>query len=327
MSVELLANPRVKTDRGTSLESRVSALENYVTLLLGSIDIADGAITTSKILNGAVEELKIASGAVTAAKTAVAGLNSSTGDVSANHIIAGMIQSGAITTSKIYAGAVTSDEMTVSFLSAISTNIGSVTAGTITGVTIKTASSGARVQLDSSSYIQAYDSSGLRMKLDTNTLHFYDSNQVESGYIYANAGVNVWAGNDLNLNFSRIFNNGRFLGANIELSGYLDLSGNISFLSTQYIKWGISSQYYFRHDGSDFAFNDGIVAAGSIKNTVGSFDQQSTVGRVRQYLCGLRSRTEPGNPASGEVYIYYNSSNNNLEVKFSDGALFILANN
>ena len=307
MSVDLLANPRVKTDRGQDLEGRVSALENYVTLLLGSIDIADGAITTSKILNGAVEELKIASGAVTAAKTAVAGLNSSTGNVSANHIIAGMIQSGAVTTSKIYAGAVTADKITVSTLSAISANIGAITAGTITGITI----TGGTLQTSTS---------GQRVVIINDAIKIYDEYGAQTGQI---------EGVDGDMFFSA--NNALFSG-NVWCDGLRTIAdssfaANIEFATTQYIKWGISSQYHFRHDGSDFTFNDGIVAAGSIKNTVGSFDQQSTVGRVRQYLCGLRSRTEPGNPASGEVYIYYNSSNNNLEVKFSDGALFILANN
>ena len=326
MSVDLLANPRVKTDRGQDLEGRVSALENYVTLLLGSIDIADGAITTSKILNGAVEELKIASGAVTAAKTAVAGINSSTGDVSANHIIAGMIQSGAVTTSKIYAGAITSDKITVSTLSAISANIGAITAGTVTGVTVRTASSGARVQLDNSNYLQAWDSSYLRAKLTTDTLYFYDQSGVQSGYLKALSGALVFNCNEASFGSANISTTGS-IGAGSISGSTLSLTGNFDFATTQYIKWGISSQYTFRHDGSDFAFNDGITAAGSLKSTVGSIDQQSTVGRVRQYLCGLRSRAEPGNPASGEVYIYYNSSNNNLEVKFSDGAIFILANN
>lgn len=307
MSVELLANPRVKPERGSSLENRVSALENYVTLLLGSIDIADGAITTSKILNGAVEELKIASGAVTAAKTAVAGLNSSTGNVSANHIIAGMIQSGAVTTSKIYAGAITSDKITVSTLSAISANIGSVTAGTITGVTI----TGGTLQTSTS---------GQRVVIINDAIKIYDENGDQTGQLEGADGDMFFSANNA------LFSGNLWCdGLRTTTASYL--AANIEFATTQYIKWGITGQYNFRHDGSDFAFNDGITAAGSLKSTVGSIDQQSTVGRVRQYLCGLRSRTEPGSPASGEVYIYYNSSNNNLEVKFSDGAIFILANN
>jgi len=77
-------------------------------------------------------------------------------------------------------------------LSAASGTLGTITAGsfngcTITGGTIQTASSGARIKLDSTNYLQAYDSSGyLRVKLTTDSLRFNNEGGTERGYIKAN---------------------------------------------------------------------------------------------------------------------------------------------
>lgn len=64
-----------------------------------------------------------------------------------------------------------------------------VVGGTITGGTIQTATSGARVVLDSSNYIQAYDASYLRVKLDTTSLRFYDSSGNFTGDLYGTSGA------------------------------------------------------------------------------------------------------------------------------------------
>lgn len=56
-----------------------------------------------------------------------------------------------------------------------SLNADDIIAGTLTGRTIRTASSGARVQIDSANYFQAYDASYLRVKIDTTSIKFYAS--------------------------------------------------------------------------------------------------------------------------------------------------------
>lgn len=134
------------------------------------------AVDTAQIINAAITELKIASGAVSAAKTNIAAISASTGNlvansvgstqisdnavtsqkIIANAIVAGKIASnavtavtieaGAVTTEKIYAGAVTADKITVSTLSAITANIGSVTAGTLTGITVNVNGDALRVR-------------------------------------------------------------------------------------------------------------------------------------------------------------------------------------
>jgi len=67
------------------------------------------------------------------------------------------IAAGAITTEKLFAGAVTAEKITVSELSAISADLGTITAGIVTGATIRTAAAGARVVLDSTDGLQCYN--------------------------------------------------------------------------------------------------------------------------------------------------------------------------
>lgn len=96
---------------------------------IGSDNLSDGSITNAKlsedsvgineIMEGAVTELKIAADAVTEAK------------ISANAVTQNKIAANAVVAEKIAAGAVTAEKMTVSELSAISANMGHITAGTI----------------------------------------------------------------------------------------------------------------------------------------------------------------------------------------------------
>lgn len=76
---------------------------------VGTVSIKNGAITADKIVSNAVTADKIVSGAVTAVK----------------------IASDAVTADKIASGSVTSKKINVSDLSAISANLGKVTAGAI----------------------------------------------------------------------------------------------------------------------------------------------------------------------------------------------------
>lgn len=87
------------------------------------------------------------------------------GKITTGSITATQIASNAVTADKILANAVTAAKINVSELSAISADIGDVTAGTITGVvvtggTVRTSSSGQRVELTSGDYISLYNSGG-----------------------------------------------------------------------------------------------------------------------------------------------------------------------
>lgn len=70
-------------------------------------------------------------------------------NIKSKSIVTDLLSAGSVKTNILDAGAVTADKMTVSELSAITANMGTLTAGTIIGALIKTASSGQRVELSS----------------------------------------------------------------------------------------------------------------------------------------------------------------------------------
>jgi len=342
MSVELLKQKRTRGNRGNSLEERVSALENYIALLLKTSDIADSAITNPKIADTAVDSLKLANSAVTAAKTAVAAIDSSTGNITANHIVASMIQAGAIIAEKIAAGAVTAAKINVSQLSAISADIGTITAGSITGITItggtiQTGTSGQRVVL-SGSTIKYYDSNGVK-RIESfggqGTVSYFNSSGTLMGGIEGNQGsanyglrfivvtspydAKVSLGlydtySELDSHLYPYTNDSCDLGSFSARWRHLYLYQNI-YSSIGSIYLAVGKAIYFGTSNSiigntnDFTFNKAIIC------TSGSIDQTDTSGRVRQYLAGFRARTEPPAPASGECYIYFNSADNKLYAK------------
>ena len=90
-----------------------------------------------------------------------------TTELAANTITADDIAAGTITATELAAGAVTAGKINVSELSAIVADLGTVTAGTITGGTVQTAASGARVELASSG-LNAYKADGTQT-VDINT--------------------------------------------------------------------------------------------------------------------------------------------------------------
>lgn len=76
-----------------------------------------------------------------------------------HNIDAANIVAGSISANEIAAGAVTATKINVSQLSAIAADMGTITAGTVTGALIRTASSGTRFEM-SSSVFQGINSSG-----------------------------------------------------------------------------------------------------------------------------------------------------------------------
>lgn len=60
----------------------------------------------------------------------------------------------------IYTGSITADKITVTELSALTANLGNITAGTVTGATIQTAISGSRIYMDTDTLIAYDDFSG-----------------------------------------------------------------------------------------------------------------------------------------------------------------------
>lgn len=130
---------------------------NIATGTLTATQIAAGTITSELIAAGAITAGLIAADAVTADAIAANSITSEmiqsaaiqTTHLAAGSITTGAIEAGAITADKIAAGAVTSDKITVTNLAAITSNLGNITAGLITGATFRTSGSGSRVVMDS----------------------------------------------------------------------------------------------------------------------------------------------------------------------------------
>lgn len=118
--------------------------------------------------------------------------------IAAGTIVASNIAANTITGNEIAANTITSNKISVSQLSAISADMGSITAGTITGALIRTASSGARVQLNNSTLaLEIYDSSRLRATSWSQGFTFYDSsgNNVADIYAGSTGGLLITTGN------------------------------------------------------------------------------------------------------------------------------------
>lgn len=106
---------------------------NIAAINAGTGGINPGMVDSAQLVNLAVSELKLAAGAVSAAKTSLAAIDPLSGSLAINSVIANNIVGGTITGDKIFAGTITSDHITVSTLSAITANLGTVNAGSITG--------------------------------------------------------------------------------------------------------------------------------------------------------------------------------------------------
>jgi uncharacterized coiled-coil protein SlyX len=73
---------------------------------------------------------------------------------------AGQITSGSIATDRLIANILTALQLNVSTLSAIRADLGTITAGTITGVLVRTAASGARVEMSTPNGLRTINSGG-----------------------------------------------------------------------------------------------------------------------------------------------------------------------
>lgn len=103
-------------------------------------------------------------------------------DIGAGNITSTYIGSNAITTAKLAAEAVTAVKIDVDDLFA--QNI--TATGTITGARLRTASSGARVEMSTSANsFKIYDASALRLEIYENFINFNENDGTQVGSIYA----------------------------------------------------------------------------------------------------------------------------------------------
>jgi len=105
------------------------AIVNAMIGNLSADKITAGTLAAARIASGSIDTTKLAANSVTATQIAV---NAITSDkIQANAIVAGKIAVGAVTANAIATGAVTADKISVTELSAVAANLGTVTAGRI----------------------------------------------------------------------------------------------------------------------------------------------------------------------------------------------------
>jgi F5/8 type C domain len=215
-----IADAAITSAKIASLAVGNAAIQNaaitnakIATAAVGTAQIQDAAITNAKIANLAVDSAKIADAAITSAQIADASIttakiaDAAITNAKIANLDASKITSGYISTDRIQAGSITADKITVTELSAISSNLGTVTAGTLQGLTaddlyignygakidtskLPDGTDAVRLQATSSSYIRsnANDSFSVVLK-NENSFHFdlvssYNDRRIKMGNVH-----------------------------------------------------------------------------------------------------------------------------------------------
>lgn len=125
---------------GTQIEAGSITSGHIAANTIVAGDIAAGTITATEIKSGTITATQIASGTIT------------TTEIKAGTILGEDIAATTITGSNIAANTIAASKLTVSELSAITANLGTITAGTITGATFRTSATNPKVVMDSSGF-------------------------------------------------------------------------------------------------------------------------------------------------------------------------------
>jgi len=275
-----------KIDGGDIYTNTITATQIAANTITAS-EIGAGAVTAEEIAAGTITATHIDSGTITT--TEIAANTITAGDIAANTITASEIAVqtitateiavNTITATQIAANTITATELNVTTLSAISANMGTLTAGaitggtidgvTITGATIRTASSGPRAVMGTSNFFHTYDANHMRIKLDTDTLHFYDANGNEAGniiggtatiYVYAKDNSYVHLGNGTQGTMIAV-------GPNVYTTTIKPFSDNTYSLGTSSLEW---KTLYVNNLGGSTTIDGNFYVATTGNRNIGS---------------------------------------------------------
>lgn len=268
--VFLTTDNKLYRSTGPTWTSFVDGADIAVNSIVTNMIVA-GAITAAKIASHTITANEIAAGTITATQIAAATITATqiasntitAALIAANTITAGQIAASTITATELAAGSVTAVKISVSQLSAISADLGSITAGTITGVLFQTAASAGRVSIDATNGVQAFTSGG-SLRTHIGTVNGYVETTAVGGLSGILSGsltlgdaafsnqVTIGAGG---LNFIEFIIGGSSAGL-ISSSGFVG-NGTSLTLSPSVVKYGGSSV------AGNIAVNSGYgIAAG-----------------------------------------------------------------
>jgi hypothetical protein len=199
----------------------------------------------------------------------------------------------------IIANTINASKLNVGQLSAITADFGTMTSGTIIGATIKTSSSGERVEI-SNDEVRSYDSSGvLRAQLSGTSLFFNNSSGDDVGYVIGTGSIiGVLASQ---INGSATLGGAGTGGASLTISGntFFTASGaadeNITYkdirpITNNSIECGTSSYKWYNVESMRFTLNGTTItswpSAGTTTLSGLSIDTNKSWGGYEITNCG-----------------------------------------
>lgn len=262
-------------------------------LAVGTAQIGDGAITNAKIGKLAVGTAQIANAAITDAQV---------GNVSANKLTAGTIDFNTITgkninASNITTGTLSTDRLNVGKLSALSANLGDVTAGSLKGVDIIAntfSTPNGSFTTDANGAVVA---SNLTIRGVTNLV--YNAALLGNSGTYPNTKVTGW----------NLFTKGYYSNATLH-DGVPSIGFNSSTGSGTWVTFAQSKLYPLNglhgqpYSASVWFIDDGSEAAMNYQFTLAFFDANGN-----RLASGYAGNTWSGNPtAQGWAYKTINNA-------------------
>lgn len=288
-------------------------------------EFTNGEVDFSKVRTGAGSDVNFGHvTAVTITANEIAANTITSNEIAANTITANEIAADTITANEIQAGTITANEISVNQLSAISADLGSITAGTVTGALIRTSDSGARVILDDTdNTLEVYDSNRRRVRLSNNLIEFWDDNGDRSGDIFATSGDLLI--NAVTANVVIDADSGDDVRLTVANSNYFIADGglgrNVSYKSI----YPVSDDTYSLGDAAGGSDWSAIAVRGIWENGNWVAELDAASGPQFKQPLGLEVRSgTPGAASNYKGYIYLDTFNytnvgaNNLA--FSDGS-------
>jgi len=174
-------------------------------------------------------------------------------------------------------GKITTGTINASVVSVINLDADEIQTGTLTGLTVRTAVSGARVELNGpNNRMDIRDSSRVRMRLDQQNLYFYNSSSNNVGQLYTDSStdfnIKAPAGNYLKLiasssSYAVVFINGSSVIGSVGINGIIMSSGKYvdteTLISTIWKNSNNQSQY-IQFASSGLETTENFYAAGNL---------------------------------------------------------------